>query len=134
MSYLSVANLFLLLAPAENSSPSVRTGAYILVGVGSLTMLMGFLGCLGAVNEIRCLLGLVREFMLSFRSPFDTSPAKYLLDCILRFRSLWGQCFCQVNSDSILYLRTLYSLVSMLQPVVYLYKIFSVLNDTKLAS
>ncbi|XP_046774266.1 CD82 antigen isoform X1 [Gallus gallus] len=42
----------------QNSSPSVRTGAYILVGVGSLTMLMGFLGCLGAVNEIRCLLGL----------------------------------------------------------------------------
>uniref|UniRef100_A0A8C3L4H6 CD82 antigen n=1 Tax=Chrysolophus pictus TaxID=9089 RepID=A0A8C3L4H6_CHRPC len=42
----------------QTSSPSVRTGAYILVGVGSLTMLMGFLGCLGAVNEIRCLLGL----------------------------------------------------------------------------
>ncbi|KAI1237951.1 hypothetical protein IHE44_0014045 [Lamprotornis superbus] len=34
------------------------TGAYILIGVGALTMLMGFLGCLGAVNEIRCLLGL----------------------------------------------------------------------------
>lgn len=39
-------------------SPSLKTGAYILIGVGALTMLMGFLGCLGAVNEIRCLLGL----------------------------------------------------------------------------
>ncbi|NWR30754.1 CD82 protein, partial [Tachuris rubrigastra] len=47
-----------LLAPTEMSSPSLKTGAYILIGVGALTMLMGFLGCLGAVNEIRCLLGL----------------------------------------------------------------------------
>ncbi|NXC87983.1 CD82 protein, partial [Cercotrichas coryphoeus] len=47
-----------LLAPAEMSSPSLKTGAYILIGVGALTMLMGFLGCVGAVNEIRCLLGL----------------------------------------------------------------------------
>ncbi|NXA90769.1 CD82 protein, partial [Melanocharis versteri] len=42
----------------QRSSPSLQTGAYILIGVGALTMLMGFLGCLGAVNEIRCLLGL----------------------------------------------------------------------------
>lgn len=58
--------LFPLLAPTEMSSPSLKIGAYILIGVGALTMLMGFLGCLGAVNEIRCLLGLVREFMLCF--------------------------------------------------------------------
>ncbi|NXW49745.1 CD82 protein, partial [Nyctiprogne leucopyga] len=42
----------------QMSSPSLKTGAYILIGVGALTMLMGFLGCLGAVNEVRCLLGL----------------------------------------------------------------------------
>ncbi|XP_075358656.1 CD82 antigen [Mycteria americana] len=46
------------IAVLQMSSPSLKTGAYILVGVGALTMLMGFLGCLGAVNEIRCLLGL----------------------------------------------------------------------------
>lgn len=34
-------------------------GAYVFIGVGAVTMLMGFLGCLGAVNEVRCLLGLV---------------------------------------------------------------------------
>ncbi|NXO00382.1 CD82 protein, partial [Rhinopomastus cyanomelas] len=45
-------------AVLQTSSPSLKTGAYILIGVGTLTMLMGFLGCLGAVNEVRCLLGL----------------------------------------------------------------------------
>ncbi|KAH0620772.1 hypothetical protein JD844_021528 [Phrynosoma platyrhinos] len=42
----------------QTSSYSLKVGAYILIGVGSVTMLMGFLGCVGAVNEIRCLLGL----------------------------------------------------------------------------
>ncbi|XP_053139672.1 CD82 antigen [Hemicordylus capensis] len=42
----------------QNSSHSLKVGAFILIGVGSVTMLMGFLGCIGAVNEIRCLLGL----------------------------------------------------------------------------
>ncbi|NXP67908.1 CD82 protein, partial [Chloropsis cyanopogon] len=46
------------IAVLQMSSPSLKAGAYILIGVGALTMLMGFLGCLGAVNEIRCLLGL----------------------------------------------------------------------------
>nr|XP_020653985.1 CD82 antigen isoform X1 [Pogona vitticeps]XP_020653993.1 CD82 antigen isoform X2 [Pogona vitticeps] len=42
----------------QTSSYSLKVGAYILIGVGAVTMLMGFLGCVGAVNEIRCLLGL----------------------------------------------------------------------------
>ncbi|NXC37967.1 CD82 protein, partial [Penelope pileata] len=46
------------IAVLQTSSPSLKTCAYVLIGVGALTMLMGFLGCLGAVNEIRCLLGL----------------------------------------------------------------------------
>ncbi|NXX37930.1 CD82 protein, partial [Tricholaema leucomelas] len=46
------------IAVLQMSSPSLKIGAYILIGVGALTMLMGFLGCLGVVNEIRCLLGL----------------------------------------------------------------------------
>lgn len=43
----------------ETSSSSVTVGAYVFIGVGAVTMLMGFLGCIGAVNEVRCLLGLV---------------------------------------------------------------------------
>ncbi|NXY17321.1 CD82 protein, partial [Atrichornis clamosus] len=46
------------IAVLQMSSPSLKTGAYVLIVVGALTMLMGFLGCLGAVNEVRCLLGL----------------------------------------------------------------------------
>ncbi|MEQ2215392.1 hypothetical protein XENOCAPTIV_000515 [Xenoophorus captivus] len=43
---------------ALNNSMSVKVGCYILIGVGAFSMLMGFVGCLGAIYEIRCLLGL----------------------------------------------------------------------------
>lgn len=41
----------------SNSTP-VKVACYILIGVGAFSMLMGFLGCLGAIYEVRCLLGL----------------------------------------------------------------------------
>ncbi|XP_044215256.1 CD82 antigen-like [Thunnus albacares] len=41
-----------------NNSTAVKVACYILIGVGAFSMLMGFLGCLGAIYEIRCLLGL----------------------------------------------------------------------------
>ncbi|XP_036620209.1 CD82 antigen [Trichosurus vulpecula] len=40
------------------TSSILKTGAYIFIGVGAVTMIIGLLGCVGAVNEIRCLLGL----------------------------------------------------------------------------
>lgn len=46
-------------SPSETSSSSLQVGAYVSIGVGALTMVMGLLGCIGAVNEVRCLLGLV---------------------------------------------------------------------------
>ncbi|XP_043938493.1 CD82 antigen [Protopterus annectens] len=42
----------------QDSYTSLKIGSYVLMGVGSATMVMGFLGCLGAVNEVKCLLGL----------------------------------------------------------------------------
>ncbi|XP_006157818.1 CD82 antigen isoform X1 [Tupaia chinensis] len=48
----------------QASSSSLNTGAYVFLGVGVVTMLMGFLGCVGAVNEVRCLLGLYFAFLL----------------------------------------------------------------------
>uniref|UniRef100_A0A3Q0R294 CD82 molecule a n=1 Tax=Amphilophus citrinellus TaxID=61819 RepID=A0A3Q0R294_AMPCI len=41
-----------------NNSPGVKLACYILIGVGAFSMLLSFLGCLGAIYEIRCLLGL----------------------------------------------------------------------------
>ncbi|XP_046898274.1 CD82 antigen-like [Hypomesus transpacificus] len=46
------------MAVLQDSSMALKVGSYILIGVGALSMLMGFLGCLGAIYEIRCLLGL----------------------------------------------------------------------------
>ena len=37
----------------------VPPGVYILIGAGALMMLVGFLGCCGAVQESQCMLGLV---------------------------------------------------------------------------
>lgn len=48
----------------QTSSSSLKMGAYVFIGVGAVTMLMGFLGCVGAVNEVRCLLGLYFAFLL----------------------------------------------------------------------
>ncbi|XP_040018957.2 CD82 antigen [Gasterosteus aculeatus] len=41
-----------------HDSAAVKAACYILIAVGSFSMLMGFLGCLGAIYELRCLLGL----------------------------------------------------------------------------
>ncbi|XP_036042325.1 CD82 antigen [Onychomys torridus] len=48
----------------QTSSSSLQVGAYVFIGVGAITMLMGLLGCIGAVNEVRCLLGLYFAFLL----------------------------------------------------------------------
>uniref|UniRef100_A0A3Q3WFR1 Tetraspanin n=1 Tax=Mola mola TaxID=94237 RepID=A0A3Q3WFR1_MOLML len=42
----------------QESSHTVKVASYILIGVGSSSMAMGFFGCIGAIYEIRCLLGL----------------------------------------------------------------------------
>lgn len=41
-----------------NNSASVKAGCYILITVGAFSMLLGFVGCVGAIYENRCLLGL----------------------------------------------------------------------------
>ncbi|XP_007944712.1 CD82 antigen [Orycteropus afer afer] len=48
----------------QTSSNWLKVGAYVFIAVGAVTMLMGFLGCIGAVNEVRCLLGLYFAFLL----------------------------------------------------------------------
>ncbi|XP_075994210.1 CD82 molecule b [Genypterus blacodes] len=46
------------IAVLQKSSDTVKVASYILIAVGSLSMAMGFFGCIGAIYEIRCLLGL----------------------------------------------------------------------------
>lgn len=38
----------------------VCVGVYMLIGAGALMMVVGFLGCCGAIQESPCMLGLVR--------------------------------------------------------------------------
>ncbi|KAJ8249852.1 hypothetical protein COCON_G00230680 [Conger conger] len=46
-------------------SPSVFfTGVYILIGAGALMMVVGFLGCCGAIQESMCMLGFFFFFLL----------------------------------------------------------------------
>ncbi|XP_034019161.1 CD9 antigen-like isoform X2 [Thalassophryne amazonica] len=46
-------------------SPSVFfTGVYILIAAGALMMIVGFLGCCGAIKESPCMLGLFFFFLL----------------------------------------------------------------------
>ncbi|XP_031586176.1 CD9 antigen-like isoform X1 [Oreochromis aureus] len=46
-------------------SPSVFfTGVYILIAAGALMMVVGFLGCCGAIKESPCMLGLFFFFLL----------------------------------------------------------------------
>lgn len=40
----------------------ISTGVYILIAAGALMMVVGFLGCCGAIKESPCMLGLVRGF------------------------------------------------------------------------
>uniref|UniRef100_A0AAZ3Q6M5 Tetraspanin n=1 Tax=Oncorhynchus tshawytscha TaxID=74940 RepID=A0AAZ3Q6M5_ONCTS len=51
------------IAVLQESSTTLKVASYILITVGSLSMVMGFLGCIGAIYEIRCLLGLLQQEM-----------------------------------------------------------------------
>uniref|UniRef100_A0A8D0BA31 Tetraspanin n=1 Tax=Salvator merianae TaxID=96440 RepID=A0A8D0BA31_SALMN len=43
---------------------ALKVWSYIFCGVGILTMLLGFLGCLGSLKEIKCMLGFYFAFLL----------------------------------------------------------------------
>uniref|UniRef100_A0AAQ4QVQ5 Tetraspanin n=1 Tax=Gasterosteus aculeatus aculeatus TaxID=481459 RepID=A0AAQ4QVQ5_GASAC len=48
----------------ENSPTVFFTGVYILIAAGALMMVVGFLGCCGAIKESPCMLGLFFFFLL----------------------------------------------------------------------
>lgn len=51
-----------------DDSTAVKVACYILISVGAFSMLLGFLGCLGAIYEVRCLLGLVSSGGLAMKT------------------------------------------------------------------
>ncbi|XP_060759139.1 CD9 molecule b [Neoarius graeffei] len=48
----------------EGSPSTFLTGVYILIVAGALMMVVGFLGCCGAIRESQCMLGLFFIFLL----------------------------------------------------------------------
>ncbi|XP_006028827.1 CD9 antigen isoform X2 [Alligator sinensis] len=50
----------------ESNNTTFYTGVYILIGAGALMMLVGFLGCCGALQESQCMLGLVIQEVKDF--------------------------------------------------------------------
>ncbi|TDG96538.1 hypothetical protein EPR50_G00229880 [Perca flavescens] len=49
---------------SEDSPTVFFTGVYILIAAGALMMVVGFLGCCGAIKESPCMLGLFFLFLL----------------------------------------------------------------------
>ncbi|XP_067860892.1 CD9 antigen-like [Heptranchias perlo] len=48
----------------ENHPSTFYIGVYILIGAGALMMIVGFLGCCGAIQESTCMLGCFFLFLL----------------------------------------------------------------------
>lgn len=57
--WLLVSDDFTKYSDADDSLGFIYTGAYILVAIGGLIMIIGFLGCCGAIRESQCMLACV---------------------------------------------------------------------------
>nr|XP_060635549.1 CD9 antigen [Anolis sagrei ordinatus] len=68
----------------EENDTTFYTGVYILIGAGALIMLVGFLGCCGAIQESQCMLGLVSN------DP-ELLSLKLLLSCKMIKGAGWGE-------------------------------------------
>lgn len=44
--------------------PYIKTGSYILIGIGAFIFIVGFFGCCGAIKESKCMLGLYIFFLV----------------------------------------------------------------------
>uniref|UniRef100_H2LXW2 Tetraspanin n=1 Tax=Oryzias latipes TaxID=8090 RepID=H2LXW2_ORYLA len=53
-----------VLLEEENSPYAFYAGVYVLIGAGALIMVVGFLGCCGAIRESPCMLGVFFFFLL----------------------------------------------------------------------
>ncbi|KAM3923350.1 leukocyte antigen CD37-like [Leptodactylus fuscus] len=96
-----------------SSTPTLKIWSYVLSGVGILTMLLGFLGCLGSLKEIKCLLGFYFAFLLLLfaaqitvgvliytqRSSLNVAVGKYVENIIKNYGILTNQTELQESLD-----------------------------------
>ncbi|XP_041033380.1 leukocyte antigen CD37-like isoform X2 [Carcharodon carcharias] len=57
-------NSFILVL--ETASVPLRLWSYLLSSLGTFTMVMGFLGCIGALKEVKCMLGIITVGVLIY--------------------------------------------------------------------
>ncbi|XP_075773632.1 leukocyte antigen CD37 [Pelodiscus sinensis] len=82
-----------------SSMYALKVWSYVLSGVGIITMLMGFLGCLGSLKEIKCMLGFYFGFLFLLfaaqitigvllytqRATLGTKVGKYVEDMLVTY-------------------------------------------------
>ncbi|XP_069764509.1 CD82 antigen-like isoform X2 [Narcine bancroftii] len=49
------------IAVLDTTSVPLQIWSYLLSGLGIFTMMMGFLGCIGALKEVKCMLGIIEK-------------------------------------------------------------------------
>ncbi|XP_069803227.1 leukocyte antigen CD37-like [Dendropsophus ebraccatus] len=96
-----------------SSTPTLKVWSYVLSGAGILTMLLGFLGCLGSLKEIKCLLGFYFAFLLLLfaaqitagvliytqRSSLNAAVGKYVENIIKNYGIVMNQTELQEGLD-----------------------------------
>lgn len=96
-----------------SSTPTLKIFSYVFSGVGILTMLLGFLGCLGSLKEIKCLLGFYFAFLLLLfaaqitvgvlmytqRSTLKVAVGKFVEDIIKNYGIVTNQTDIQESLD-----------------------------------
>ncbi|XP_042310085.1 CD82 antigen-like [Sceloporus undulatus] len=69
----------------QASSPLIKVGIYVLIGVGGILLLKGFLGCAATLFEIQCFLGLyIICLVLIFAAQMAAGLFVYFQDTTLR--------------------------------------------------
>ncbi|KAM7396837.1 hypothetical protein PAMP_019846 [Pampus punctatissimus] len=74
------SNLLILQFEGHQAPGTFYISVYILIAVGAVMMLVGFLGCYGAIQESQCLLGTISKELINFYDSayikaLDTSPS-----------------------------------------------------------
>ncbi|KAM4651571.1 CD82 antigen-like [Discoglossus pictus] len=96
-----------------STTPTLKIWSYVFSGVGILTMLLGFLGCLGSLKEIKCLLGFYFAFLLLLfaaqvtigvlvytqRNNLRSTVGKYVEDLIYNYGMYSNQTDMEENWD-----------------------------------